>query len=101
MATPAPTLVWRRGTYDIGIVPTGATDPVVTATVTIAEGRDYTLAVAGDGANQPVGSSRRRTTGKGGPGLAALRLVHLAPVAADLAATAVDIRNADGTLVAA
>jgi hypothetical protein len=29
-----------------------------------------------------------------------LRLVHLAPVAADLAATAVDIRNADGTLVA-
>lgn len=97
----SPYFGMAAGTYDIGIVPTGATDPVVTATVTIAEGQDYTLAVAGDGANQPVELIQTEDNWEEpGPGLAALRLVHLAPVAADLAATAVDIRNADGTLVA-
>ncbi len=92
----------EAGTYEVGIIPSGMMDPVVTATVTISDGQDYTLAVAGDGSNQPLEVIQVEDHWTvPAPGMAALRVAHLAPFAADLAGTQVDVRTDMGDLVGA
>jgi hypothetical protein len=88
------------GTYEIGIFPLGEATPAITATVTISDGQDYTLATAGDGDNQPLELIQVEDDWTvPGPGMAALRVAHLAPFAADLADTQVDVRTDAGDLV--
>jgi len=98
----SPYFGMAAGTYEIGVIPSGMMDPVLTATVTITDGQDYTLAVAGDDDNQPlelIAVEDNWTVP--GPGMAALRVAHLAPFAADLADTQVDVRTDTGVLVGA
>lgn len=96
----SPYMGMEAGTYEIGIIPTGAMAPVLTATVTITDDQDYTLAVTGDDGNQPLELVQVEDNWTvPGPGLAALRLAHLAPFAADLADTQVDVRTDAGVLV--
>lgn len=88
------------GTYEVGIVLSGEVTPAITATVTISEGQDYTLAAAGDDVNQPLELIQVEDDwAVPEPGMAALRVAHLAPFAADPADTQVDVRTDQGDLV--
>jgi subtilisin family serine protease len=86
------------GEYDIDIVPTGAMDPAISATVELMGNTYYSAIAYGDGANQALGlmllvdDNTAPAAGK-----FHLRLGHLAPFAAGPATA--DIRLQDGTLV--
>jgi hypothetical protein len=88
------------GSYTIGIIPDGATDPAITGTVTLDAGEDYTAAAIGDGTNQPL--ELLPLADDNSPpmaGNAKLRIVHTAPFTETLAATEVDIRTDAGDVV--
>ena len=88
------------GTYEVAITPSDQVTPAITGTITISDGQDYTLAAAGDGVNQPLELIQVEDDWTApDPGMAALRVAHLAPFAADLADTNVDVRTDDGDLV--
>jgi hypothetical protein len=86
------------GEYDIDIVPTGAMDPAISATVELMGNTYYSAIAYGDGVNQALGlmllvdDNTAPAAGK-----FHLRLGHLAPFAAGPATA--DIRLQDGTLV--
>jgi hypothetical protein len=89
------------GSYQVDIIPTGSITPAISSMVMLAAGTDYTAAAIGDGVNQPLELfALEDDNTPPGPGLAHLRVVHAAPFAADLGDTEVDIRTADGDLVA-
>jgi PKD repeat protein len=86
------------GTHEVGIVPAGSNTPVVTETVNLFAGTDYTILATGDGANQPLDllllvDDNSPTI----PGFTRFRAGHLAPFAAGTAT--VDIRLQNGTPV--
>lgn len=88
------------GEYDLAVIPTGATDPAMTATVELEDGTDYTVFATGDGVNQdlalwPVVDD---ATDPGTDNLN-IRVVHAAPFAAESADTEVSIRTASGDVV--
>jgi hypothetical protein len=86
------------GTYDVAVIPTGATDPAIEATVTLASNTYYTVIAVGDGVNQDLDLILLEDDlSEPAEGMFHLRLGHLAPFAAG-AATA-DIRLQDGTPV--
>lgn len=94
-------LVLPAGDYDLAVIPTGATEAAITASVTLESGVDYTVLAVGDGVNQelalwPLVDSVPVL----GDDELAIRVVHAAPFAADLAATEVSIRTAGGDVVA-
>jgi hypothetical protein len=86
------------GGYDIAVIPTGATDPAIEATVNLEADTYYTVIAIGDGVNQDlalevlVDDLTVPAAGK-----FHLRLGHLAPFAAGLATA--DVRLKDGTPV--
>lgn len=87
------------GDYDVDIIPTGATDPAISAMVTLEAGKDYSAIAYGDGVNQTLGLLALEDDNTApASGNFHLRLGHLAPFAAG-AATA-DVRLEDGTVVA-
>ncbi len=89
------------GDYDLAVIPTGATEPAITASVTLESGVDYTVLAVGDGVNQPL---ELWPLVDEVPALLddelALRVVHAAPFAEDEADTEVSIRTAGGDVVA-
>lgn len=88
------------GEYTIDIVPVGATDPAISATLTLADETDYTVSAIGDGTKQPlklwalVDDNTAPAAGN-----VRVRIVHAAPFAADAASTEVSIRTAGGNVV--
>jgi hypothetical protein len=88
------------GTYLIEIVPTGTSTVAISDTVTLEDDMDYTVSAIGDGVNQPlelfvqVDDNTPPAAGN-----AKLRITHLAPFAATLPGTAVDICTAAGIAI--
>lgn len=87
------------GTYTVEVIPTGTITPAATFTATVEEGVDYTVAAIGGANGWPVepyllvnDSTPFTTTGK-------VRISHLAPFAASLDGTRVDICTDDGDVV--
>ncbi|NUM44159.1 MAG: DUF4397 domain-containing protein [Anaerolineales bacterium] len=93
-------LDFAEGEYLIEILPTGTNTVAISGTVTLVADTDYTLAAIGNGSLQPlelfalVDDNAAPTAGS-----AKIRIAHLAPFAADLSATQVDICTDDGTPV--
>ena len=88
------------GNYDLAVTPTGATDPAITASVTLEDGVDYTVLAVGDGVNQPLALwPLVNDAAAPADGFLNLRVVHAAPFAADLDATQVSIRTAGGAVI--
>lgn len=88
------------GEYTVDIIPVGATDPAISAMVTLLDGDDYSALAVGNGDMQPLGLVvLSDNVSEPMAGNLNIRVVHAAPFAADLDATAVSIRLADGTLV--
>lgn len=98
--TSVPYSVLPSGTYTVSVTPAGASSPVVVDTATFDLGKDYTVAVVGDGSNRPLAlvvaddDNDPPASGKGH-----IRLGHLAPFAATLAETTADIRLQNGDLL--
>ncbi|MBI1294146.1 DUF4397 domain-containing protein [bacterium] len=86
----------------VEILPTGTETVAISATLTLSDDVDYTVYAIGDVTNQPlelfaqVDDNTPPTAGA-----AKLRLTHLAPFAATLEGTEVDICTQAGTVVAA
>lgn len=89
------------GDYLIEIVPTGTDTVAISGNVTVEGGVTYTLAAIGDGANQPLELFALVDDTVAPDSGAKLRIAHLAPFAADLDATQVDICTDDGAVVLA
>jgi hypothetical protein len=72
----------------------------ISGTFTLAANTDYTVAAIGDGANQPLELfALVDDNAPPAAGQAKVRIAHLAPFGSTPAATTVDIRTDDGTLV--
>lgn len=88
------------GEYDLAVVPTGADEPAITASVTLEDGVSVTVLAIGDGVNQPLALwPLINDAGAPDQGNLNIRIVHAAPFAVDLAATEVSIRTAGGSVV--
>ncbi|HNB53510.1 MAG TPA: DUF4397 domain-containing protein, partial [Anaerolineales bacterium] len=93
-------LDFAEGEYLIEILPTGTSTVAISGTVSLTADTDYTLAAIGNGSLQPlellalVDDASAPTAGN-----AKIRIAHLAPFAANLPDTAVDICTDDGTPV--
>jgi hypothetical protein len=94
-------VILAAGTYSITVLPAAAPTGTValSGTVSLDEGVRYTLAAIGDGANQPLELftliDEREAPSQG----ANVRIAHLAPFAATLDETRVDICTDDNTVV--
>jgi len=88
------------GTYTIDIVPVGATEPALTGDFTLEDDMSYTVYAQGNGVTQDL-ELQALVDNVDMPmeGNLNIRIVHAAPFAADLAATEVSIRTADGMVV--
>jgi hypothetical protein len=88
------------GMHEIGIVPAGATDPVITATFMFTHALDFTVVAIG-GANDWDLELLQLQDDLTPPaeGFVKVRIGHLAPFAADIDDTRADVRLRDGTLV--
>ncbi len=88
------------GMHEIGIVPAGEMDPVITETFMFTHTLDFTVVAIG-GANEWDLELLQLQDDLTPPadGFAKVRIGHLAPFAADLADTTADVRLEDGTLV--
>lgn len=94
-------LDFAEGEYTIDIIPVGSTDPAISGTFNLTDGMSYTVYAAGDGVKQDLElRALVDDTTMPAAGNVNLRIVHAAPFAADLDATAVSIRTDDGTVVA-
>lgn len=86
-------VVLPAGTYLIEVLPTGTSTVAISATVTISDGVDYTVAAIGNGTDQPlelyplIDDNRPSATGTN----AKVRIAHLAPFADTLSGTQVNI----------
>ena len=91
---------FAEGTYTIDVTPVGATEPAITGEFDLTDGMSYTVYAAGNGTKQPL-ELRALVDDTTAPaeGNLNIRVVHAAPFAADLAATEVSIRTADGMVV--
>jgi hypothetical protein len=89
------------GNYTVDIIPTGTTDPAITASFDLVDGQDYTVFASGNGTLQPLELfALADDNGAPAAGNVKVRIVHAAPFAATLEATEVSIRTAGGDLVA-
>ncbi len=90
------------GEYTIDIIPVGATEPVLSATVTLQDGVDYSAYAEGNGITQDLAlvAIEDAMNVPANPNDVAVRIIHIAPFAADLSATQVSIRTAGGDVVA-
>lgn len=92
---------FAEGEYTIDVIPVGATDPAISGTFDLTDGMKYTLYAAGDGVKQDLElRALVDDTMMPAAGSLNLRIVHAAPFAAELDATAVSIRHDDGTVIA-
>lgn len=94
-----PNVELPPGEYKIEILPTGSSDVAISGTFTLASGIDYTLAAIGDGTKQPLELFAFEDDNETLPSAAKLRVAHLAPFAANLDATKVDLCTDAGDIV--
>jgi uncharacterized repeat protein (TIGR01451 family) len=93
-------LEFTPGSHLIEVFPGGGSTAAITSTVNLAPGMDYTAVAVGDGVNRSLGlllladDNTPPAAGK-----FKLRLGHLAPFAASLAATTADVRTDGGTVI--
>jgi hypothetical protein len=89
------------GEYTVDIIPVGATEPALSATLALEDGVDYSAFAVGDGVNQSLGLAVLVDANNtpADPANVAVRVVHAAPFAADVDQTHVSIRTAGGDLV--
>lgn len=89
------------GEYTIDIIPVGATEPALTETVNLADGIDYSAFAVGNGITQDLAlvAIEDPMNAPGDSNNVAVRVIHTAPFAADLADTEVSIRTAGGDVV--
>ncbi len=88
------------GRYSIEVIPSGSTQAAISAAFDLANG-DFSLYAVGDGSNQPL--ALLPLTDDNTPpanGRVKLRVVHAAPFASGLPATAVSIRDDQNRVVA-
>ncbi len=87
------------GTFPLEIIPTGATDPVLTSTLLISGFVDFTVAAIGDNINQSLAVLRIVNDNTTPPpdGTGRLQIAHLAPVSNVVANTAVDLCAAENS----
>lgn len=88
------------GNYDLAVIPAGAEDPAITASVELTDDVDYTVLATGNGSTQdlalwplvddPMSPADDNLN---------VRVVHAAPFASDSAETEVSIRTAAGAVV--
>lgn len=89
-----------QGDYTIDIVPTGASDPAISADFSLTDGMDYTVFATGNGSLQPLQLLALADDNSApAAGNVKLRVVHAAPFAEMLADTEVSIRTAGGDIV--
>jgi hypothetical protein len=95
-----PYLDLAEGDYLIEVFPVGSDTVAITGNFSLTDGMSYTVYAAGDGTKQAL-ELRALVDDTTTPanGNLNIRVVHAAPFAADLAATEVSIRTADGTVV--
>jgi uncharacterized surface protein with fasciclin (FAS1) repeats len=81
------------GDYLVEIIPTGSITPAITGTAVISAFTDFTLAAIGNGSLQPLELLRLEDDNLTVPptGTARIRVTHVAPFAASLSATSVDL----------
>ncbi|TVQ39518.1 MAG: DUF4397 domain-containing protein [Wenzhouxiangella sp.] len=93
-------LTLPAGDYDLAVIPTGASEPAIEASVTLESGTDYTVLAVGDGVNQPL-TLWPLVDNVDAPAMGNLniRVVHAAPFADSDEATEVSIRTAGGVVV--
>lgn len=88
------------GDYTIDIVPVGASDPAITGSFSLEDGRDYSVFAVGNGTTQDLElMALVDDVAEPAAGNLNIRVVHVAPFASDLAATEVSIRTAGGDVV--
>lgn len=93
-------LTLPAGDYDLAVIPTGASEPAITASVSLESGTDYTVLAVGDGVNQELALwPLVDNVDAPAEGNLNIRVVHAAPFAASSEATEVSIRTAGGTVV--
>ncbi|QKK03574.1 MAG: DUF4397 domain-containing protein [Pseudomonadota bacterium] len=93
-------LTLPAGDYSIDVIPTGAAEPAISASLTLESGVSYTVLAIGDGVNQelmlwPLVDDADTPAGDH----LNIRVVHAASFAADPADTEVSIRSAGGTII--
>lgn len=90
------------GEYTIDITPVGATDPALSATVTLQDGVDYSAYAVGNGITQDLAlvAIADEMNVPANASDVAVRVIHTAPFAAESSATEVSIRTAGGDVVA-
>jgi hypothetical protein len=89
------------GEYTIDIIPVGATDPALSETVTLQDGVDYSAYAVGNAITQDLAlvAIEDNMNVPADSDNVAVRVIHTAPFAADLADTEVSIRTAGGDVV--
>lgn len=89
------------GEYTIDIIPVGATDPAISETLTLSDGVDYSAFAVGDGVKQDLAlvAVVDENNAPADAANVAVRVIHAAPFAADVANTTVSIRTAGGDVV--
>jgi hypothetical protein len=88
------------GTYTVDIVPVGASEAALTGDFTLEDDMSYTLYAQGNGVTQDLALQALVDNAEMPmEGFLNIRIVHAAAFAADLAATEVSIRTADGMVV--
>lgn len=96
-----PYLDLAEGDYLIEVFPVGSETAAISGNFSLTDGMSYTVYAAGDGTKQMLElRALVDDTTMPAAGNLNLRIVHAAPFAADLDATAVSIRTDDGTVVA-
>lgn len=88
------------GRYTVEVVPSGTTQPAISGAFDLGNG-DFSLYAVGDGSNQPL-ALLPLTDDNSAPanGRVKLRVVHAAPFASGLPATAVSVRDDQNRVVA-
>lgn len=88
------------GSYDLAVIPTGAEDPAMSASVDLSDGVDYTVLATGNGSTQELALwPLVDDPAAAGDGNLNIRVVHAAPFAATSEETEVSIRLAAGDVV--
>jgi hypothetical protein len=83
----------------ITVTPSGASAPVLTASLTLSEGTDYTVVALGNVSDQPLELMTLIDDNTVITTAAKLRLVHVAPFSANTALMLVNVRKDDGASV--
>ncbi|MCU0753693.1 MAG: DUF4397 domain-containing protein [Xanthomonadales bacterium] len=88
------------GRYTVEVIPSGSTQPAITGAFDLGNG-DFSLYAVGDGSNQPLALLPLNDDNTPpSSGRVKLRVVHAAPFASGLPATAVSVRDAQNRVVA-